>query len=376
MTPNKLTLDTKFMNVKDIYDSLLCEDKLNLHPEYQRETTWNEDQNNLFIDSLINGYVSPQIVIVRCDNPNNEIRYECLDGQHRMMILKKFMENEMTYKTRKNMRCFNHFYYQNKTGDNDAKLSLNYLSDRDRQNLNDSIIPVIKITNEISYKIRRDIFCRLQNGTKVSSFGKLRNHEHPITNFIRDNSILNNPKIISLSKILFFPIRLNDEESHETKGKLSEKKQKVIFNILVRMIFLFVNQESEEIEDFTLGHTNTDAKINNHIINNSKNLLIKNETLIDFYAKLRTFLTYLNYSGNIKHKELMILLLWKYYLDYNDDTHKFSIVSIINKYNNEPELTKTTPDNDVINNIYDDLYTTLSSEQDSPKQNSIKLYNQ
>jgi hypothetical protein len=63
-------------------------------------------------------------------------------------------------------------------------------------------------------------------------------------------------------------------------------------------------------------------------------MLFTEEIIIEFFDKLDKFLGLLNYSGDIIYQEYMILILWKYYIN-NDDNNvfKFSQESIIKKYN-------------------------------------------
>ena len=351
MTHNKLTLDTKFISIKNIYDSLLRENKINYRTEYQRDMTWSDDQNSLFIDTLINGYIVPSIVLLKSENEQNDYEFDCVDGQHRLTCIKKFIEGKITHKIKiNNTHSYINICYQNNLAEPEQNTITKYLSKKEKQTFDNIKIPIFKIINNVDKQTIRDIFCRLQNGVKISRFGKLKNQRHTFINFIRDNHVLDCFEIKSLAKIIFYSPKLTDDEAHDTNGKLCEKKQKNVFFIMTRMMYIYKNKH---IKDFTLGTINHENNIYNYLPNNSKHMTIDNGTLIDFYAKFRSFISYLNYTGVIIYKEYMLLILWKYYLDNNNNNiHKFNCNVTINKYNNDTEFTKQKPDNGLIDNIY------------------------
>lgn len=82
--------------IKEIPISQLIEwikqDKINLHPAYQRNFIWSTKDQALLIDSIMKGYPLPNFFIYK--NTNNI--YEMVDGQQRAITISKYIKNEFT----------------------------------------------------------------------------------------------------------------------------------------------------------------------------------------------------------------------------------------------------------------------------------------
>ena len=348
-----MKLDTEFMSVKNIYNEFLVENKINLSPEYQRQFTWNGEQINLFLDSLINCFIIPSIVLLEKEDEENGYEYECVDGQHRLNVIKGFIENKIVYKVRReNGRTFNNYYYKEGQVFCDEKTCLQLIDKKSRKSFDSAKIPVFIIKENNNEQLIRDIFVRLQNGSKVTVLGKLKNKNHPLLDFIRENSILNNFKIKKFSKIINYEFRISEEEikREENLNKICEKKQKKILFMLARLSYLYKNRE---IDNFTVDSLNININIEKYLTNNSPNMMMSKTTIENFYDLFENFLSFLNYDGQIIYEEYMILILWKYYLKHGqNNTYKFSQKNIINKYNNLEELKEIKPDNKKCDIIY------------------------
>ena len=93
---NKLLKNLKYdyeqFEIRDFYDLYLQKkNKINFKPVYQRSFSWNKDKQNLFIDSIIHNYIIPPIILIKLEN--EEYEYECIDGQHRLCVIKHFIES-------------------------------------------------------------------------------------------------------------------------------------------------------------------------------------------------------------------------------------------------------------------------------------------
>lgn len=183
-----------------IYHEYLKNNKLFLQPEYQRDFCWSLDKMNAFIDTIMKGWIIPNYVIYELSKKeikNVKYKCECIDGQHRLTTLKKYIEsspldenkNKYIYWLNNGFRIFydmnktildklnkgNHVKFRNLTDDEKYKFDNFQMS-----------FHMISAQNGLDISTKCDIFNRLQNGEKVSSYDKLKNyHKNEITNCIR-----------------------------------------------------------------------------------------------------------------------------------------------------------------------------------------------
>ena len=63
--------------IRDFYDFYLTkEKKINFKPVYQRKFSWNSSKQDLFIDSIINNYIIPPIILIKLENEEYEWEIE------------------------------------------------------------------------------------------------------------------------------------------------------------------------------------------------------------------------------------------------------------------------------------------------------------
>jgi hypothetical protein len=87
-----LKYDFASYEIKYIYETYLKhEGEINLSPSYQREFAWSNDKQDLFIDSVMNNYIIPPIILIKLTDKKG-FRYECMDGQHRLTVLKHYID--------------------------------------------------------------------------------------------------------------------------------------------------------------------------------------------------------------------------------------------------------------------------------------------
>jgi hypothetical protein len=208
---NKINIQITNKSIYAIYCEYLQNNKLLLNPEYQRDICWSNDKMNVLIDTIMKSWIIPNFVIYKLTNnesKNNDHSYECIDGQHRLLTLKMFIENKQDPRTcryiywknkneyinervyydmpldflnqiknkRKTKIIFRNFTKEEKNLFNDYEMSFHMLS-----SLNTSGIDIITKCN---------IFNRLQNGEKIASYEKLKNHNNIFSNCIRAHKLL------------------------------------------------------------------------------------------------------------------------------------------------------------------------------------------
>ncbi len=82
-------------NILQLYE---WKDEIDLDPPYQRLAIWDESQQRLFIDSILNGFDIPKLYFYQIPpNPSkpSKYRYAVIDGKQRMFSLWRFIENDL-----------------------------------------------------------------------------------------------------------------------------------------------------------------------------------------------------------------------------------------------------------------------------------------
>lgn len=122
--------------LRSFYDQYLSSEQINLHPEYQRDFVWNGEQQNLFIDSIMRGFIVPGIIFIEDDSEKYD--YECIDGQHRLKVIRNFIKGEPinghnTRWIKKNDDCIeNIFYEENNFTKNARSINKKYMTNAEK----------------------------------------------------------------------------------------------------------------------------------------------------------------------------------------------------------------------------------------------------
>jgi len=70
--------------------------RLDLDPEYQRRSVWNQSFREFFIDSLIRNFPTQSIFLELEIDPDRPTQYKVLDGKQRLTSLLMFVKDEFT----------------------------------------------------------------------------------------------------------------------------------------------------------------------------------------------------------------------------------------------------------------------------------------
>lgn len=199
-----LDIQIQQSNINSIYDMYLKNDKkMNLKPEYQRDLCWSYIKMNCFIDSIMKNYIIPNYVIYKLtekEKQEKKVSFECIDGQHRFQTIKLFIKglpypetiNKSIYWKKDGFKVYYdkipHFMM------NSSQSKIRIMTSDEKEHF-DEFMMVLQIINTknkngLDFKIKCEIFTRLQNGEKMSSYEKLKNFNNPIMNNIRDNQII------------------------------------------------------------------------------------------------------------------------------------------------------------------------------------------
>jgi len=221
-TQNDFYVKIDTSNVSTIYYSYLKElTKMLIRPEYQRELCWSPNKMCMFIDSIMKNFIIPNYVIYQLssdEKKQHKYLYECVDGQHRFETLRLYMNCEKYPGTNK-------YIYWKKDGVKVYydKLPMNIKSSNKRimtieekdkfESFSMSLHTIVPKTKKgIEFKIKREIFNRLQNGEKVSSYEKFKNISNPIIDNIRTNQYIFKLREMKLKNKIIFDRNIKQED--------------------------------------------------------------------------------------------------------------------------------------------------------------------
>jgi hypothetical protein len=287
--------------VRSIYSEYLEKDKLLLRPEYQRELSWKIEKMNAFVDTIYRGWIVPNYVIYKLsenekkDNKLQNLKhmYECIDGQHRLITIKMFIEGIKYPNLEREKYIYikigdDRVYYNmdennlssiKKRSGSLRNITCRNLTEEEKDkfdNFQMSIHTIEPVKNGLDMKTKCEIFNRLQNGEKVESYVKLRNlNNNPITNYIRSSrslAILNN-----------FNIMKKIELNKKTKPKHDES---FTMYFLIRAT-LIVDKKNLEINYLDL---NIKKYLEQNDGEGSPAVQIRNHTVSDLFSKVMIFM--------------------------------------------------------------------------------------
>jgi len=387
-----LKYDFASYEIKYIYETYLKhEGEINLSPSYQREFAWSNDKQDLFIDSVMNNYIIPPIILIKLTDKKG-FRYECMDGQHRLTVLKHFIEGRPINPDDPHYIKFNkledgkklNIFYEKKKRFDDIK-DKRFLTDSERNIFNDKKIIIIKISNydpklsNLFSSIKNEMFLRLQKGERAGGTDIIRNCDHPLILELKkrglisfrtydeevdntedevqvendedndeDNDEENNDEETNEEKDSEEDIKEeNDEEkevipNHFNKLKyiMELKTKKVSQRLTGYLFFILKGILVAKLSSLDIG-TLTEPKIRDDILN-SKTLrytLKSGQDWNTYIDMLNTFINDINKHLKDKVSQYLLLLLFYNYLNekevYNKIITNNNLDKVKTKFNNE-----------------------------------------
>lgn len=227
--------------LRSFYDQYLKKNRINIQPEYQREFVWNGEKQNLFIDSIMRKYIIPQFILIKT---KDDYAFECIDGQHRFTVIKHFITGEKLngnyvrwrYKDENN-KTINVFYEENENTKSKNSRNKRYFTDEEKEKFDSFELSLCKITSKLEFKDICTIFNRLQNGERTTNLDRLRNNDHPLSEFLRKAKVGRSEefKKTRIGKSMWKIFNING-----FKGKSSSTIKKIFSSILLRYVQISV----------------------------------------------------------------------------------------------------------------------------------------
>lgn len=347
---NNLVYKYQQFEIKDFYDSyLIKEKKINLKPIYQRNFSWNSSKQDLFIDSIINNYIIPPIILIELEK--EEYEYECIDGQHRLCVIKHFIESKpidsekphyIRYQRIDGDKVYN-VLYDDKENINKYIRNKSYFTNDEIKKFNKREITILKISNyDIKNKngmerLKKNMFIRLQNGERVSSIDKFKNIDRPIINALNFYCLLDYNTYKNdnseWNKILF----ILDQPLKQKNSNTSKIK---FLHIFIIVCLLLIHEKSFDIGSYMdmniLKYIEEEHSVFKKDISMDtwKNCIEKFKFfIIDFYEY------FIKQTHKYLDKNIIYVILFQYINNRNKyDIYKTNVIDIISIYNNNKDF--------------------------------------
>jgi hypothetical protein len=271
-----------------------------------------------------------------------------MDGQHRMTVLKHFIECKPINKNAphyirflkiENGKSVDIFYKKSdeidKLYENNKTKSYRYMTDDELSAFNDKKLIVIKISNfdkkmdDVFDKIKNEMFLRLQKGERVSGTDILRNYDSPLVNTLREYNLL---KYKTFTKHESFK-RIESILDIKTKKPSSILSCYIFF--VIRCILIIKNNT---LDVGLLNETTLREEILGKKQSNRFN--IEKNDVVDCLDKIKKFITRVykmkEQEELPKFNEYFLLILLKIYIDEKDLLNeKLESYEKYKEYNNE-----------------------------------------
>lgn len=164
-----------FVRVEDFVNELIY--TIDVDADYQREEVWSKNAKEKLIDSIIKGIDIPKLYLFELENGKQNFKYECIDGKQRILALSQFFHpdsnEEEPLKVVIHGKKYTYKKLKRELGA-DAKRIEDYLLE----------FIVYKEGDDFSDDFIREIFQRLQLGTRLNSGEILNAHTGIIRDFI------------------------------------------------------------------------------------------------------------------------------------------------------------------------------------------------
>lgn len=148
-------------NIQKLYEEFKKDDKFVVNRNYQRKLIWTLAEKECLIDSILNKYPIPLILLAE----NKDGKYEIIDGMQRLNAIFSFIENKFSYKDKYFNLDSYPFAKQKLT---DIKAEGQQLSDDDCSSILNYEVPVTIFKEEDDVKTI-DVFGRINSkGKKLS----------------------------------------------------------------------------------------------------------------------------------------------------------------------------------------------------------------
>jgi len=129
-------------------------------PDFQRDSSqWDEPKRSLFIESIINGFAVPPLIIYPEDDPSTgrEI-FQVIDGQQRLMTIKEFVEGDFALASEDDVD------YSENVGALISQKRWGDLEQSIKTQIENYVLNFLVLPKNLDPMLRRNIFRRINEG--------------------------------------------------------------------------------------------------------------------------------------------------------------------------------------------------------------------
>jgi Protein of unknown function DUF262. len=158
--PELIRVDTRTFSLRQIYDMIKSGD-INLSPDFQRNLVWDDIRKSRLIESILLRIPLPMFYF----SQDEEGILSVVDGLQRLSAIKQFMDNKLALRNLEYLEKCNGCYYSEKKS----------IDDKYVRWFNMTQITVNIVDPQSPYKVKYDIFRRLNTGGQPLNSQELRN---------------------------------------------------------------------------------------------------------------------------------------------------------------------------------------------------------
>lgn len=159
--PDKIRVETKTFSLRQIYD-MISDGDINLSPDFQRHLVWDNFRKSRLIESILLRIPLPMFYF----SQDNEGVLSVVDGLQRLTTIKEFMDNKYPLRDLEYLSACENKYYSTES---------NRIDDKYTRWFNMTQITVNIVDPQSPFKVKYDIFRRINTGGKPLNSQELRN---------------------------------------------------------------------------------------------------------------------------------------------------------------------------------------------------------
>ena len=162
--PKDISIRNDRWQISYLYDLMSKYNEIDLSPDYQRQFIWDHKRQCRLIESLMLKIPIPTFYLAE----NEEGTYHVVDGLQRLSSIKKFLDNQLKLKYLEYLSDQENRFYQTK--DNKNGIDRQY-----ERNILQTQVTVNIIEARSPFKVKYDVFRRLNTGGKALNSQEIRN---------------------------------------------------------------------------------------------------------------------------------------------------------------------------------------------------------
>lgn len=291
-------------------------ERIDLHPSYQRDIRWNQEQMCDLVETVMKSGMIPGILLYKLqvgdERQHPSHRAECVDGQHRIFSLSHYFNSRWVELPEKKRFLISlnykgddgrmvHIFYK-KTDDTLAWVAENsekradYMTEDEKEVFNNYLLDIKEIKSPLTLIQRSELFMSLQKGVPV-----------------RNSDLHKNRLEIPLIRLINQEMRLEKSMKEAMNSHCIMKAKLYWLNWAIRAYFISrALTEDERVEAFMVK----DAKINEMLKKGSSDLDVTPESEEAFKQGMARFLSFINsLEAGVKLTPTQFFVVFTHLLD-------------------------------------------------------------